>query len=141
MWLGRFQLGTYLMVYLRCTDANEVGTMPDYVPRIRITTAAGVSVLVSTMPVVDKSVNVGLFVREVFLGDTFAEGMYTVEMYYSTGSATRQVVETRTFHVIAGGDPKGQVLGMHTLKKPQAEFLVYQCESGIILAGKNARLP
>lgn len=139
MWLGRQQLGTWLDVYLQASDSSGEPAMPVACPQIKIRRSSdNAIVLNSLMPILDKTVQVGLFVSRVFLGTSFAVGYHTIELQYTNDS--NLMTETRTFEVMAGGDPRGCVLGMVYFHKPQADFLVYQVESGLILKGKNPRI-
>jgi hypothetical protein len=136
MYLGRFQLGVWLDVYLQCTNASRTPKMPDAVPKIKIRFAGTGNVeYTSLMPIVDKSINIGLFCSRVFLGQGFSVGMHSVEMTYSVAGSP--FVERRVFEISPAGDPKGQVLSSYYLHEPQADFVVYQVESGLILTGKN----
>lgn len=137
MYLGRQQLGTYLDVSLVCTNTVRTPTMPTYVPRIKIRRSSDDSVVYSDgMPIVDRSL--GLFVARVFLGSGFSAGQHTVQMDYLVGS--RVGLETRVFEIMAGGGARGQVLGMAYFHQPQADAIVWQVESGLLLRGRNPKL-
>lgn len=139
MWLGRQQLGTWIDVYLQVTSTAFTPTMPDYVPTIKVRRSDGTVVYSGLMPIVDKTDDrLGLFASRVFLGSGMSAGAHTIEMNYKAG--TKFGVESRTFDIIAGGHSRGQVLAMHYLHQPQADFVVYQVESGLILRGKNPRV-
>lgn len=137
MWLARTQLGTILDVYLQTLNASGVGTMPDEVPLMKVWLGATLK-LSAEMPVFDKTVTIGLFRYQLFLGTGYSVGQYTIGLHYSIAGSSFN--ESRTFDVIAGGDQHGQVLSMAWLHKPQVDFAVYQTESGEVLAGKNPRL-
>lgn len=139
MYLGRQQLGTWLDSYLQVVNANKTPLMPDAVPTIKIRRASDNAVVYSgLMPVVDKVANVGLFCSRLFLGSGYSVGYHDVEMFYVAGGAGFTVI--RNFEVMPAGDAKGQVLSMAYCHFPQAEFVVYQTEAGLILRGKSPRL-
>lgn len=113
--------------------------MPTYVPGIKVKRASDeATVLNQLMPVVDKTVQVGLFCSRIFLGSLFAVGMHSVTMTYTVGAKVG--IENRVFEVMAGGDPRGQVLSLYYLHKPHNDYLVYQAEAGVILKGTNPRI-
>ena len=137
MWLGKVQLGTYLDFYLQCTDADEVKSMPVYVPFLKVWIASSL-IHAAEMPLLDKTSQVGLFATHLFLGNEFDVGYGTAEMYYQVGG--KFGIETRTFEIVPGGHVDGQVLGMFFYQKPAAEFVVYQTEAGTLRKGKNPRV-
>lgn len=134
-YLGRQQLGTYLDVYFQSRLAG-VATLPDAVPSVRIYSASSL-VYSKKMPIIDKSYSPGLFRSQVFLGTGFDVGQHTVHIGYAIAGNPK--VEIRNFEIVPGGNVLGQVLGMTYVHYPQADFIVYQTESGLILRGKNAR--
>lgn len=139
MWLGRHQLGTWLDVYLQASDSNGVPAMPNACPQIKIRRSSDEAIVLnSLMPILDRTVQVGLFCSRIFLGTAFTTGQHTVELIYKSGA--KQDVLTRTFEVIAAGDARGCVLAMEYYHRPQSDFIVYQAESGLILKGKNPRI-
>lgn len=139
MHLGRHQLGSWLEVYLQVTDANGAPAMPDLPPTIKVRRSSDEALIVNLlMPVLDKSVQVGLFCAHLFLGTSFATGQHTIELLYKC--STKQEIETRTFDVIGGGDVRGTVLAMYYYHRPARDFIVYQAESGLLLKGANPRL-
>ncbi len=137
MYLGRKQLGTTLDLYLQCTDADGVKAMPTYVPWLKVWLASTL-ILSAEMPLVDKSAQVGLFRYPLFLGDAYSVGYGTVAMHYRV--STKYGIEARSFEIVPGGDAAGQVLGMCFYPRPQADFVVYQTESGEIRKGRNPRV-
>ncbi len=137
MYLGRFQLGTWLDVWLQTTNASSTPVMPDYVPHMKVWSSSAL-VTAEEMPLVDKTIQVGVFRSQVFLGSSYATGLYEINVFYRSGS--KHGMEQHTFEVIAGGDADGQVLGMYFYHRPQADYIVYQVESGQILKGKNPRV-
>ncbi len=137
MYLGRHQLGTYLDVWLQTTDANDSPVMPDQVPHLKLWSSSSL-VTAEEMPLWDKTIQVGVFRTQLYLSSAYAAGLYEISVYYRSGA--KYGMEQHTFEVIAGGDADGQVLGMYFYHRPQADYIVYQVESGQILKGKNPRV-
>ena len=111
--------------------------MPTYVPWCKVWLGTDL-VFQGEMPLIDKNSQVGLFCLNLFLGDAFSVGHGTVEMHYRV--STKFGLEVRTFEIIPGGRPDGQMIGSHWYARPQAEFVVSQTESGTIRKGKNPRV-
>jgi hypothetical protein len=138
MYIGRQQSGSWLDVYLQVTDVDGEPAMPDHVPQIKIRNSAGTLVVDQLIPVVDKTVQVGIFCSRLFLGAAFATGMYSVTMLYRSG--VKIGIEERVFEIMAGGDAKGTALAMTYYHKPHKDFIVYQTESGTLEKGSNPRV-
>ena len=136
-YLGRHQLGTWLDITLQCADLNGVAVMPTYVPVLKVWSGTAL-VLNDEMPLIDKTIQVGLFAYRLFLGEVFAVGSYVYDTTYVYGGAV--FLLGGRFDVMAGGHSDGQVLGMHYYHRPHADFIVYQAEAGKILKGKSPRV-
>lgn len=111
--------------------------MPDAVPVIKVW--SGAALLVDKeIPLLDKSIQVGLFRYPLFFGETFATGPHVLQLFYVRSGVG--VMEERRFDLIAGGNVGGQVLGMTYYHRPHANFIIYQTEDGRIRRGKNPRV-
>ena len=137
MYLGRQQLGTHLDVFLQTLDEDGVGTMPDAVPLMKVWLGSTLA-LAAEMPIIDKTIMVGLFRYPLFLGLGFTVGHYSIGLHYVVNGLS--VNETRTFEVLPAGDQRGQVLSMYWLHRPENDQVIMQMESGIILRGKNPKI-
>jgi hypothetical protein len=139
MYLGRYQLGSWIDLHLQCTDANGVRSMPDHVPQMKVRKSSDGSVVMSVLvPVLDKTIQAGLFVYRLFLDVRLSVGQWSVDFFYRVGG--KYGVESRTFEILPGGDAKGCVLGMYYLHKPHRDVIVYQTESGTLEKGANPRI-
>jgi len=138
MYLGRFQRGTWVTIWLQCVNTSGAPAMPDTVPTIRVW--QGSTVLVNKeIPVEDKSVQTGLFRYPLFLGESFSDtGTIQVQLFYVRSGDG--VTSNRTIEVAPGGNPAGQVLSMAYVHQPHANYIVYQTEDGRIRFGKNPRV-
>ena len=137
-YAGRHQLGQTVHLYLQCRNASQVPTLPDDAPWLTVLDSAGASVKTVQMPIQDRRQMTGFFHYPLFLGDGFAAGKYTAQMTYQVSSHTG--LEVAELEVTAGGNTDGHVLGMYYYRRPHADFLVYQTESGKIKKGRNPYL-
>lgn len=140
MFLGRRQLGQWIDVCVQATEADKTPALPVEPPVVTIRRASdGVSVYNREMPIVEKQgTGIGLFAARVFLGDGFSAGQYNVQIAFTVGSFTD--LQLRTFTIVGGGHPNGQVFGMAYFKRPNRANIIYQTESGSLLRGSNPKI-
>jgi hypothetical protein len=136
-WLGTYPLGGTAHCYLRTKNSSGVPTAPDDAPRIVVLGSSG-EVYNSRMPALDPFQITGLFHTPLFIGAGFAAGHYSAVMTYDVGSHSG--IEQLEFEVKANGDVEGNILAMHFFRRPHADFLVWQTESGKIKKGRNPYL-
>lgn len=76
-----------------------------------------------------------VFLLQLFLGQSFDLGTYTVDFRAVVGGSpwTYRV----TFDVIAGGDSGGNVISLHVAPRPEATYVLAQLSSGRLVQGKN----
>lgn len=137
MFLGRRQLGQWINISCQCTDEDDTPSLPTEPPMLTIRRASdGVAVYTKEMPIIEKQgTAIGYFIAKVFLGTGFGDGLYTVEMAYQVGSFGSLVI--RSFEILPGGNPNGQVIGMAFYRRPSRTNVVYQVEAGRIMRGSN----
>jgi hypothetical protein len=140
MFLGRRQLGAWVTIGLQCKDGNGTPSLPEDPPMLTIRRASdNVVVYNGEMPIVEKAgTAIGYFKSKIFLGTAFIAGNYNVEMAFAVGSFTD--LQTRTFTIVAGGHPNGQVIGMAFFRRPNRTHVIYQCEDGRLLKGSNPKI-
>lgn len=109
--------------------------MPDDVPRARVYEANNTLVGQYDLPILDQYTQVGLFLFPLFLGNGYATGNYNVLYTYDVASFSG--LEVGTFDIVAGGHVDGHILAATFYKKPHADFIVYQTETGKIKSGRN----
>lgn len=112
--------------------------MPSVPPLMRVRDSSNAIVMSKPIPLLDKSIQIGLFAYHILLDDTFSVGAYTVDLFYTVGAKNR--IESHNFSILPGGHPDGCALGMTWYHRPHADFIVYQVETGRILKGKNPRV-
>lgn len=134
-YLGRYQLGQTVPLRVQTLNANSVAATPDDVPTVKLWDAAGNRVLTAKMPAVERYIQTGRFLLPVFLNGQFAAGLYQAVYYY--GIAGYHGLESDTFEVLPGGHADGSVISMYFLDRPQARYIVYQTDAGVLIQGRN----
>jgi hypothetical protein len=137
MWLGDYQLGSYLPVLVQTKTAAGVPTTPDDSPFIKIYSAAGTVILSTQLPILDLEVQDGSFFQPVLLGSGYAEGWYMVRTSWLISGVLQ--AETWGFRIIPGGNADGAVVSAHWYQRPQANYVVQALASGTIVKGTNPR--
>jgi hypothetical protein len=135
-YLGRFQLGATVPLYLGGRSATGALTLPDAPPQAKIFTGT-TFVESKLMPIEDRYVLTGWFRATLFLGRLYSTGFYTVVYYYSTGGQTALGLESDNFEIVPGGDARGAVIGTYFYDRPEARYIVQGLESGSIIKGRN----
>ncbi len=135
-YLGKFQLGATVPLYLGCNDGTGALTVPDLPPQAKIFN--GTTLVESKlMPIEDRYILTGWFRATLFLGRLYSTGFYTVVYYYSTGSEATHGVDTDNFEIVGGGNVNGAVVGTYFYSRPEANYIVQGLESGQIIKGRN----
>lgn len=134
-WIGRYQLGQSISLFLVTRNADGTPAVPESPPVASISLPGGTVVLAKEMPVVDRYQYDGLFLLPVFLGGLFAEGLYSVAYQFAVGGLS--ITESDNFQVLPGGNADGNVVSMYFYERPQARFIVQQLDSGKIVQGRN----
>ncbi len=136
--LGRYPLGGTVHLYLVCTDGARAPALPDNAPRLAVFDSSGNRVLTKQIAIQDRYQVTGLFHHPLFLGAPFGTGHYGVELSYSISGAP--FLETAAFDVTGDGNVEGDTLAMYFFRRPHADFVVWQTESGKIKKGRNPYL-
>jgi hypothetical protein len=140
MFLGRAQQGETLIFFLQCLDADEVEASPSAPPQIKIWNPAGALALSGLMPAFERFQSTGLFYFNLFLGSSYSTtGNWAATFDYTVSA--HHGFQSDTFEIIPGGHADGHVVGMYHYRRPHADFLVHQTESGTLVKGRNPRTP
>jgi hypothetical protein len=138
VWLGRYQVGNTIVFLLQCKNADEVAAAPTDAPQIKLWSPAGTLIHQAKMPSFPQVT--GLFYYNVFRGGLYdVAGSWNATYRYMV--STYHGAHSDNFEVMAGGHMDGHVVGMYHYRRPQADFLVHQTESGNIRKGQNPRVP
>lgn len=137
MFRGRPQLGDHVFVSVRCENSSGEPANPDEAPVLDVW-QAGVKAKSLACPRIDHAGVTGLFGYWLFLGAGLAAGQCQVVWHCRVGSHYQ--VEIDTFEILPGGDTDGAVLSMIELRRPHANFILHQLDSGRLRKGQNPRL-
>lgn len=135
MFLGRYQLGQDVNLFVVCTDSNGYVINPDEVPRVLIYNGSGSPVANGRMPVLEPSATKGFFTSKLFLSESFTPGIHTAIITWVDNSYTGG--KTVRFEIVAGGSGTGQIQAMTNYERIPNSFIVNQRQSGYIYRGKN----
>lgn len=139
-YLGRHQLGNTMPVTVLTVDASNLPTAPDVPPVMKIWSGTTL-ILSAQMPVADRygtSTNTTLFIYPLFLGASYAAGLYDVSLTWKIGTFVG--VEDGTFEILAGGNADGSIIAMTLYRRPEADFVVWQTNSGKLQRGRGPKL-
>lgn len=136
-YLGRYQMGQTIPLYLPCHTAAKQLSLPDLPPQLKVFDASKNLVEQHLMPIEDRYVVTGWFRFPLFLGRLYSTGYYSVVYYYTTGGKTYNGLDTDCFEVVGGGDVRGAVIGTYFYDRPEARYIVQGLESGSIIKGRN----
>lgn len=137
-FLGRYPQGVELPVIVQCETAGAAA-WPDVAPVVTFTAPDGTVVLNRVMGADLQGVRLGTFRLPQFLGTPFATtGPYRVVARYKDGAGNPRVLVGH-FRLLAGGNRDGAVVSMRAVRRPNANYLVYQTDSGKLVRGRNPR--
>jgi len=142
-YLGRHQIGDSVPLGIQCVTPAGVPTMPDSAPVALIYTAAGAAVGSSvSLPIHDRrghdtAGTLGaFFLKRELLGSNYATDTRYVVIYQFIISAVTYH-EAALFETLAGGDADGTVVGLDGVGLPDAEYVLYETESGNLVKGRG----
>lgn len=153
LYFGRLQQGSEIAFVLQCTDAAGTPDDPIYAPRVqvwrdRITNNGVLDPDVTTqitlietlqMPADLRGVDDGVFRLPHFLGSPYAvDGRY-IAIFKWTDSGGVAHTRMASFYVLPGGSSDGSVISMFFSSRPDATYLLFQCDSGRIVRKPNPR--
>ena len=133
-YLGGYQLGRTVPLYLQCKQPGNIMAVPDSPPQMKVFSG---STLIEQhlMPITDRYILNGLFRYTLFLGRLYATGYYQVVYYYEISGTP--YADTETFQVIDNGSVIGAVNSTYFYDRPEAQYIVQGTETGEILKGRN----
>ena len=138
-FLGRYQQGVEIPLVVTCDDGGEEPAWPDLAPVVTFHKPDGSVALSRVMAADLQGVAVGTFRLPQFLGSEFsATGPYRVVVRYTDASGRARVLPGH-FRVLAGGDADGAVVSMRAVRRPDANYLIFQTDGGRLVRGRNPR--
>lgn len=143
MFIGDFRLGDWVPFSLKTGD-----TVPSWptdasgnrvFPKISIFDANGDYVTRDELmaPIATET---GLHILNRALGPEFSAGRYTVLYQWQIGSNTVNRQDASSFNIVAGGDSRGAIVGIHSYRTPRGTFVVTQSDSGTLEKRRGPKL-
>lgn len=140
-YLGRYQQGVELPLVLQCVDADGAPEDPLFDPVVSIYRDGEPPVVVQTLPLAAdlRGVATGLFRLPVFLNHLYTTaGRYLVVFRWQDQAGGAHSIPG-AFMLLPGGSPDGAVLALKYVQRPDARYLIFQCDSGQLVRGRNPR--
>lgn len=140
-YLGRFQQGQEIPLVLQCTDAEGSPDDPASIPRLSVfIDRSGLQIIETVdMPADLRDVVVGLFRKPLFLGAAYSEAGRYLVLFKWLDSNNVPHVKTASFHILPNGSSDGSIIAMRYTSRPDANYLIWQCDSGRIIRKPNPR--
>ena len=138
MYCGRHFQGTEVSLSVLCKSASDVPVAPDAAPSIDVYSSTAKVLAAKTIPPIDRYGLTGLFGLRLFLDARYAAGLYTVVYRWVSGSFKGTQLDD--FEVLPGSSADGTPIATYLYKRPHADFLVQQLDSGELLRGRNPTL-
>ena len=138
-YLGRYQQGEELPLVVQCDTAGAAASWPLVAPVVSVFNPAGTLVLTRVLAADLQGVTVGLFRLPQFLGADFSTaGTYRLAVRYKDAGSNPRTL-CGTFRLMAGGHADGAVVSLRPVRRPNANYLVYQTDGGRLARGRNPR--
>lgn len=139
MYLGRFQLGEFVPLSLDCRTTAATEVSPTAAPTVSIYKTNDTAVLdaKSLAPYI-KGQLTGHFRGEVFLNSSYSAGRYHGIFSWASGGSTYR--QEFSFEVVAGGNVKGEYIGLRYYRRPHADYVVGLTDGGVLEFRRNPRV-
>lgn len=136
---GRYSLGDFIPLQIQTKDANGVPTVPDRAPEARIFTPGGALNGHFSLPIQDRYTVRGLFQR-LLPATSFFNAVGNWRVVYTWQIGAYNGMDEDTFDVTPGGSNQGNVISAFFYKRPNADYIVYQTDGGVITGEATAGL-
>jgi hypothetical protein len=137
-YLGRYPQGEELPLVVQCDDGSGPA-WPAVAPVASFRGPAGTNVLSRVMAADQQGVGDGLFRLPQFLGPEFSStGEYAVLVRYKDSAGNPRLLAGH-FQLTQGGSTDGAVIAVRSVRRPNANWLVYQTDGGRLVRGRNPR--
>ncbi len=136
-YLGRYQVGQDVPLFVQCVDSNGDPTVPDGSPVARFY-REGLLVRAGEVPVETDPDAVGRFRGRYRLTDGDTPGHYAVVYRYGTFGLSR--ADSASFEVVAGGDNSGPVIAGYTFTRPDGDTFLSHLAAGRVATGQTPYL-
>jgi hypothetical protein len=140
-WLGRFQQGVEVPISVTTTLADGTPAWPLSPPSLEVWKDVSPLVLVQTLllPSFLPGGTVGKFRYGLFLGPLYSNvcRYHVFIRWQDTNSVPLQVVSS--FELLAGGSPRGSIIAMTDVTRPDARYLLTSTDAGTLYRRTNPR--
>lgn len=138
-YLGRLPRGCELPVVVRCLDAAGDPAWPADNPVLTVYGPDGSTVESRRLPADLQGELVGLFRYGLFLGTPYATpGRHGLVARYATAGGD-PVALAGHFYLLPGGSADGAVTALRPVRRPEAEYVLYSTDGGVLARGRNPR--
>ncbi len=136
VYRGQYQQGLRTPLFVQAKDSKGRAALPGTQIGSRVyQLGVGLSTTAAGVPFVPHAKAAAVFSGGPVLGQPQAPAQYFVLNTWSNGSFVG--METATFAVIAGGDPRGAIISAHDFRRPESRHILAQVEGGLILDGRD----
>lgn len=136
MYIGRWQLGTYVPLTVLTQAANGAAILPDdQVNLVLFDTATYTRQGPYRLPVVDSVNRPGVFTYGLFLTSDFSPGRYIVEFRWNVAGYIG--LKADIFDVVEGGNSDGSIVSIDFWNRPEADYVIAILDGGKIIQGRN----
>lgn len=139
-YIGRVQIGCEIPILLQCVDVMETPDDPVYLPWAQIWRDGSPPTLIESVEMAAdaRGVEDGVFRASVFLGDSYASGRHLIVFKWNDSDGINHLISA-AFHILPGGDADGTIIGMYYSNRPDAAYVIMQCDSGRLIRKANPR--
>ena len=86
-----------------------------------------------------RGVATGLFCLPVFLDTLYGTAGRYLAVFKWTDSGGVAHHKPASFYILPGGNADGAIIGMFSILRPDASYLIHQNDSGRLIRGRNPR--
>lgn len=133
--LGDLQHGQEVPVVLQCHDGTSP-VLPDVAPVLSLF-QEGALVLRRRMPLDAQADEDGVFRYMLFINAAFTVSQVSGFVQWVVDG--NPFSETVFFRILPGGAVDGSVISLEYVRRPQAGYLLWESDAGVILRGTNPR--
>lgn len=140
-YFGRVQQGTELVLALQCTNVDGEPEDPASPPYVQVALDAATPTWITSrrMPSHLRRVEDGVFRLPLFLDTLYSTtGRYLVIFKWLDSDGVAHT-KAGSFHLMPGGDGDGAVIAISAIGRPDAAYLLTQCDSGRLVRKRNPR--
>lgn len=134
MNLGYFHVGDGIPLALSSENASGTPTLPTTAPVARIYSGSTLIETVS-LPICERYKTTAYFQKRHVLGSSYSAGRYHIIYQWVISGTTYK--RTACFDVASGGDADGNVIAAAAVARPEAQYVLYETESGKLQSGRN----